>query len=209
MRDSGPTTAQPPNRLTADRRKRLYATAALAGAIGVTVAHIAVAMTNEMDMIVSQISDLSRGDRGIWHSAGLAGFGLAQVLLALGFAGLDDGWLWRLGRIFLAASGLGVCVVAVVFAKADIGQLAGENASDPLSVVACLAGVAMGALQTGWSRISRRMSRLNATCLTVWLLLVPLILLVTDAWLGGYERLVGVTYVTWVGAQAIALLRLS
>ncbi|MEO1573539.1 MAG: DUF998 domain-containing protein [Pseudomonadota bacterium] len=186
---------------------RRYAIVALCGAIGVTVAHIAVARYSGVDMIVRPISGLSRGALGGWHSAGLAGFAVAQVLLALGMAGLDRGWLWRLGRLLLVLAGLGVGGVALYFATADSSQLVGAHANDPLSVVACLVGVAMAALQRGWSRTVRWMGRVNAVCFAGWLLLVPLILLVTDAWLGGYERLVGATYVTWVGAQAIALLK--
>ena len=82
----------------------------------------------------------------------------------------------------------------------DISQatLTGQDANDPLWVVASLIGCAMGALQPGLSRLSRPLGLFTAGCLGVWLWLVPLILLVNDSWLGAYERIVGTVYVTWI-----------
>lgn len=55
------TTAHPANRLTA-----LYAALALAGAIGVTLAHVAVVQRNDIDIIVGPDWGLSRDAFGAW-----------------------------------------------------------------------------------------------------------------------------------------------
>ena len=85
--------------------------------------------------------------------------------------------------------------------------LGAPGANDPLSLVASAVGVAMGALHPGLRQAARWLAVANALCLAVWLLLIPLILLVDASWLGGYERLVGSTYLVWVGVLALGLRR--
>ncbi len=63
------------------------------------------------------------------------------------------------------------------------------------------------AFQPGARRWSAGLGRFNATCLLIWLLLVPLTLLVNPTWLGGYERIVGRTYLIWVFGLAAARIK--
>jgi hypothetical protein len=135
-------------------------------------------------------------------------FGAAQIALAIALAGRDSGRLWPCARMLLAASGATLFFIAQYFTKADPDTLRGPDANDPLWIVASLAGLAMGALQPGFRRVSRWLGVFNGVCLGVWLLLVPLIALVDDTWLGAYERLVGSVYVVWVIGVIVALLLL-
>ncbi|MEM6638962.1 MAG: hypothetical protein AAF610_03585 [Pseudomonadota bacterium] len=191
----------------APRHCRVLGAAALMGTLAVVAGHLIALGADNLDAVTSPISALSRGTSGGWHSAGLLGFALAQIAVSVALRDWDAGWLWRLSGVLTALAGAGVMYVAWYFEAASVEQLYGHRANDPLSIVACLVGVAMGARQLGWVRRSRRMAWINATCLAVWLALVPTIVLVTDAWLGAYERLVGVTYVIWVAAHAMAAIR--
>ncbi|MEO0615617.1 MAG: hypothetical protein AAFY69_05725, partial [Pseudomonadota bacterium] len=58
----------------------------------------------------------------------------------------------------------------------------------------------------GLSRRSRSIGLFSAVCLGLWFLLVPLILLVNESWIGAYERIVGLVYVTWVVGISYAIL---
>lgn len=178
--------------------KRGGAWVGVVGSIAVLTAHVAVVAMDSHGVVVAPISSLSRSDHGHWHSLGLVAFALAQVGTAVALGAVDRGRLWQLGRLLLAVAGAGVLFVAGYFAVADHGQLGGDHANDPLSVLASIVGVSMAALQPGWSRRTRVMAWFNGLCLTVWLALVLALLLVDDSWLGAYERLVGGCYVLWV-----------
>jgi hypothetical protein len=131
------------------------------------------------------------------------------VALALGLSDLDRGRLWPYGRALLAASGAVLFYIAYYFANANPDTLRGPDANDPLWIVASLTGVAMGALQPGFARLSRQLGLFSAFVLGIWLWLVVVILWVDDSWLGAYERIVGTVYVTWVVGVSYELLRRS
>jgi hypothetical protein len=171
------------------------------------ILHCAVLLISGQDAVRDPISELSRHRWGELHTLGLLLFGAAQISLAIALAGRDRGRFWPYGRGLLGASGAGLIFIAYYFATANPDTLRGTDANDPLWVVASLVGLAMGALQPGFKRLSRGLGLFNGVCLGVWLLLVPLILLVDDDWLGAYERLVGAVYVTWVVGMASALVQ--
>jgi hypothetical protein len=162
------------------------------------ILHIIVLMTSGQDAIRTPISQLSRQEAGDLHTLALVLFGAAHFAVALGLRRIDRGRLWPWARIVLVLAGLSVWYITWYFAEADPAALTGPDANDPLWVAACLTGVAMGMLQPGLSRRSQSIGMFSAICLGIWLLLVPLILLVNDSWLGAYERLVGIVYVTWL-----------
>ena len=197
---------------TADPRRALTQLCAIVGflgAAGVTVAHVAALNAGGHDIMATPVSALSRGDAGIVHTLGLCAFALAHISLFVALRDRDHGTLWALGRVLVLAAGVGILGVAAYFALAHASRLMGPEANDPLSAVASVVGIAMAALQRGWARQSRRMGRVNAAILGVWLVLVPLILLVNETWLGAYERLVGITYVVWIASQSLAVLASS
>ncbi|MEM8547303.1 MAG: DUF998 domain-containing protein [Pseudomonadota bacterium] len=175
----------------------------LLAALLTAVLHVAVLLTSDLDPVVSPISELSLQRFGPWQTLGLLLFGLAHVALARGLAGLDPSALWTYARGLLLASGFVLAYIAWDFAPLSAGAVA--STSDPLWIVATLTGLAMGALQPGLARIAPRVSIFSAICLGLWLWLVPTILLVTDAWLGAYERIVGTVYVTWIVGISLAL----
>lgn len=153
------------------------------------------------------ISLLSLGEWGALHSASIALFGVAQLLLATALGGMDRGRFWPYGRALLAASGAFLLYVAYFFASSERDVLAGPEANDPLWVVACLVGFSMGLLQPGLARLSPAMGRCNVAFTVVWLLLIPAILLIGMISIGLYERTVGVIYVLWVAMVSEAARR--
>ncbi len=182
---------------------------ALTGAVLTPVLHLAVLMVNGLDPVASPVSELSRDTWGALHTFELVLFGIAHIALALALAGLDSGRLWPVARGLLVASGVGLVYVAFYFAGAPDGVLYGPDANDPLWIVASLTGFAMGALQPGLSRKSRRLGIFSTVCLGVWLWLIPVVLFVDESWLGAYERLVGIVYVIWLAGVSQSLLRLT
>ena len=172
------------------------------------ILHSLVLFLSGQDAVRDPINALSRGEWGGLQTVGLVSFGIAHLALAVGLRGLDSGRLWPFGRACLSASGATLFYIAYFFSSADPGLLSGPEANDPLWIAACLVGLAMGALQPGLSRLSARLGLFSAICLGVWLWLVPLILMVTDAWIGAYERLVGTVYVIWMIGVSSELLEL-
>ncbi len=171
--------------------------------------HIVVLLVSGQDAVETPISELSRERWGMLHTLELVLFGAAHVALAIGLRGLDHGRLWPYGRLLLVASGGVLIYIAYFFSTADDTTLRGPEANDPLWVVATLTGIAMGALQPGLSRLSQQLGIFSAICLGIWLWLIPLILFVTDSWLGAYERIVGLVYVTWMMGLTLGLMRLG
>jgi hypothetical protein len=171
--------------------------------------HCVVLLAAGQDAVSDPVSELSRHAWGVLHTLGLVLFGIAHVALAIALGGLDRGRLWPYGRALLGASGATLFFIAYYFMNAEPETLSGPGANDPLWVVASLAGLAMGALQPGLSRLSRHLGLFSAVCLGIWLWLVPVILLVDDTWMGAYERLVGLVYVLWVFGLSTALLQVS
>ena len=171
------------------------------------IMHWAVLLISGQDAVRDPISELSRHEWGGLHTLGLVLFGAAQVALVVALAGLERGRAWRYGRMLLSASGAALFFIAYYFASADPETLYGPEANDPLWLVASLVGLAMGAFQPGFNRLSRALGLFSGACLGGWLMLVPLIVLVDDTWLGAYERLVGAVYVAWIVGVASALLR--
>ena len=171
--------------------------------------HIIVLLISGQDAVSTPISELSRERWGILHTLELVLFGSAHVALAMGLKGLDHGRLWPYGRLLLVASGGVLVYIAYFFSTADDATLHGPSANDPLWMVATLTGIAMGALQPGLSRLSQQLGIFSAICLGIWLWLIPLILFVTDSWIGAYERIVGLVYVTWMMGLTLGLLRLD
>lgn len=160
--------------------------------------HVLALVANSAATAADPISILSQGSWGALHTLSIVIFGVAQVMLAVAMAGMDAGRFWPYGRVLLAASGASLFYVAYFFAAADPAVLQGPGANDPLWVVACLVGFAMGTLQPGLARLAVWLGRFNLALLMVWLLLIPAILLIGVISLGAYERTVGAVYVIWV-----------
>lgn len=171
--------------------------------------HAVALLLSGQDAVATPISALSRPPWGTLHTLGLVLFSASHVALAVGLTGLDSGRLWPYGRWLLVASGGVLLYIAYFFSAADVDTLTGPAANDPLWIVATLTGIAMGALQPGLSRLSRRLGMFSAICLGVWLWLVVLILFVNDGWIGAYERIVGAVYVTWMVGLILGLIRLD
>ena len=172
------------------------------------ILHAIVLILSGQNAIRDPINALSRGEWGAVQTVGLVSFGVAHIALAVALRGLDSGRLWPFGRACLSASGAALFYIAYFFSTADSALLTGPSANDPLWIAACLVGLAMGALQPGLSRLSARLGLFSAVCLGLWIWFVPLILLVTDAWIGAYERLVGILYVVWMIGVSSELLQL-
>jgi len=173
----------------------------------VPVAHVAVLIANGQDPVPTPVSALSRGAFAWLQTGALVLFGAAHVALAVALGGLDRGRLWPWARGLLVAAGLGNVYLAWYFVTASEATLYGPGADDPLWVIATLTGIAMGAAQPGLARQAKGLSAFTLVTLGAWLWLVPTILLVNDSWLGLYERIVGVVYVTWLGGVSYGLLR--
>lgn len=182
---------------------------ALIASAATPILHCVVLLLSGQDAVRDPISELSRHSWGGLHTSGLLLFGAAHMALAAALGGLDRGRLWPYGRALLGASGATLFFIAYYFMNADPNTLSGPDANDPLWLVASLVGLAMGALQPGFSRLSRQLGLFSAACLGIWLWLVPVILFVDDTWLGAYERIVGTVYVTWMIGVTSALLPLS
>lgn len=179
---------------------------ALFGSLAVALLHVVVLIVTGQDPVSTPISQLSRYELGFLHTSGLVLFGGAHIALAIALAGLDHGKFWPIARAVLAASGIALFYVAYYFATFSQQILSASGANDPLWIVASLTGIAMGVLQPGLSRLSSQLGLFSALCLGIWLLLVPLILLVNDQWLGAYERIVGCVYVVWMAGISSKLL---
>ncbi len=171
--------------------------------------HILVLLVSGQDAMTTPVSELSRQAWGVLHTVGLVLFSAAHFALAAGLSGLDRGRLWPYGRALLACSGAVLIYIAYFFSAAEAEQLRGPEANDPLWIVATLTGIAMGVLQPGLSRLSRPLGLFSAFCLGIWLWLIPVILLVTDSWIGAYERIVGIVYVVWMMGMSLGLAQLA
>ncbi|MEO0576747.1 MAG: DUF998 domain-containing protein [Pseudomonadota bacterium] len=182
---------------------------ALFGSLAVALLHMVVLVATGQDPVATPISQLSRYELGAVHTAGLLLFGAAHIALAVGLGRLDHGRMWPIARAVLAASGIALFYVAYYFATVSQETLTAAGANDPLWIVASLTGIAMGVLQPGLSRLSPQLGLFSALCLGIWLLLVPLILLVNEQWLGAYERIVGCVYVVWMAGISSKLLFLT
>ncbi|MEL7310798.1 MAG: hypothetical protein AAFN07_04765 [Pseudomonadota bacterium] len=139
---------------------------------------------------------------GALNSLGIVMFGTAHLALAKAMHGKDHGQLWPIARTLLCASGVVLFYVAYYFESLEPFA---TDTNDPLWMVASLTGLAMGAAQPGLSRRSPRTGLFSTICLGLWLWLVPLAFFVNASWIGAYERLVGIIYLTWVGGIAIAI----
>lgn len=171
------------------------------------VIHLALVLITGQNPIVTPISELSRHRLGALHTLGLSLFGGAHIALALALRGLDSGRLWFAARVLLVTAGVGLIYVAIDFALATAERISAPDAHLGLWIVASLTGVAMGALQPGLSRQARVLGVFSAFCLGVWLWMIPVFLFVDEHWIGGYQRVVGGIYVSWLMGVVVALLR--
>ena len=182
---------------------------ALIASAAMPILHSLVLVLSGQDAVSDPISELSRRAWGELHTLGLLLFGAAHIALAVSLGGLDRGRLWPYGRVLLCAGGATLFYIAFYFMSADTNTLRAADANDPLWMVASLVGLAMGALQPGFSRLSRSLGLFSVVCLGIWLWLVPVIVFVDDSWLGAYERIVGTVYVTWMIGVTSAILKLG
>ena len=161
-----------------------------------------VLYSGNLNSISTPISALAQTRLGVLNSLGIVMFGTAHLALAKAMQQLDHGRLWPVARVLLCLSGVTLFYVAFYFESLDASA---TDTNDPLWIVASLTGLAMGASQPGLSRIAPRVGLFCTLCLGLWLWLVPLAFFVTPSWIGGYERLVGIIYLIWVGGIAISL----
>jgi len=190
-----------------DGQRRRWLQLALLGALLAPVAHVVVLIVNGQNPIPTPISRLSREGLAWLQTGALVLFGVAHVALAIALGGLDRGRLWPIARGLLAAAGIGNAYLAVYFVNASDAVLYGPGANDPLWVIASLTGLAMGAVLPGLARQVRLLGAFTLLTLGVWLWLVPTIFLVTESWLGLYERIVGAVYVIWIAGVSWGLIR--
>jgi len=161
------------------------------------IAHVSALILSELSARSTPISQLSRGDYGTVHTIGLLSLALAWGVLIRPLWQLDTARLWRLGCTLLVASIGALIYVAYYFATADDATLFGEQANDPLSVLASALGVAMGAMQPALKQLNRLAAQVNLTILILWLALIPVIPFLETQWLGAYERTVGILMLVW------------
>ena len=177
---------------------------ALASTAATLVIHLVVLAVNSFSPVATPVSELSRHQWGVLQTIGLVAFGVAHIALAVALGGMDRGRLWPVARALLVAAGVGLVYVAYDFASGASGE---PSSSLGLWIVASLTGAAMGASQPGLSRLVRPVGIFSAVCLGLWLWMVPVFLLVDDAWRGGYERMVGGIYIVWLAGVAFGLMR--
>ena len=182
---------------------------ALVTSVWTLLFHLVVLGATGQNPVATPISEMSRQQWGGLHTFLLILFGGAHLALVIALSGMDRGWLWQIARGLLAASGLGLVYLAYYFYSASDATLNGSYAEAPLWVVASLTGLAMGALQPGLARVSHRVGVFSGICLGLWLWMMPLFFVVSDAWVGGYQRLVGAIYITWVIGVLLGLIRRS
>lgn len=179
---------------------------AIAGCAAMLLAHVVALQIDGGDAIGTPISQLSRGDGGAIHTAGLLLFGLAHFALSIALSAQRPGGpMWRWGTRLLIVEGLLVVAVSFYFRFAPASLLAGPYANAPLWLLACVTGLGMGLLAIGLLRMGRGVGVFNLVCLVVWIALMPLFLWVDATWLGAYERLVGSSLIVWVAGLALAL----
>ncbi len=159
--------------------------------------HVAALLTSGLDAAASPISQLSRVVNPWIHSTGLCALALAWVAIGGALWSREAGRLWKAGCALVLASAAALLYIAYYFATAPDAVLFGPDANDPLSVLASLLGVAMGALQPGLKRASAGIARLNLVILTIWIGLVPVIPFLNPEVLGAYERVVGTLMLLW------------
>jgi hypothetical protein len=179
---------------------------ALAGSVLTPILHLLVLAVNGQDPVTTPVSELSRHRWAGLQTFALTMFGFAHLSLAVAMGGRDHGRFWPVARALLIASGAGLVYVAIHFATASGDTLRSPAANDPLWVVACLTGLAMGALQPGLARQSRGLGLFSTVCLGAWLWLVPVIFWVDAGWVGAYERMVGSVYVLWMVGVSYGLI---
>ncbi len=185
----------------------MWSKIALVAAIATPILHCIVLVLSNQNAISDPISELSRSTSGGLQTLGLILFGIAHVAVAIELGGRDRGRLWPIGRGLIFASSALLFYVAFYFVSADAETLRGPAGNDLLWIVATLIGLSMGALQPGLSRLSRGLGLFSAVCLGLWLWLALLALFVDSSWLGLYERMVGIVYVTWIAGVAAGLLK--
>ena len=191
-----------------NRLRRPALILALVGALLTPVLHGIVLIASQQAPLATPISALTQTPLGNLALLALLLFGGAQLLVGLALGMLDHGRLWPAARILVKGCGIAVWGLAYHFDQLPSGA-AGANSSDPLWIVASLVGFAMGCLIPGLRRIAPRLGRFNLACLIAWVLLIPLAGLMGDGLIGGYERLVGLIYVSWIVGLCMGLLSLG
>lgn len=177
----------------------------VAGVLFMLLAHLTALWMSGGSAAATPISQLSRGDGALVHTAGLLVLAVIHPLLArLLWPGAPGSTLWRTGCVLMVLNTALLCFIAGYFAWAPDARLIGPDANDPLAVFASSVGVVMGCLQPALSRRAPRCAWLNALLLVLWLALVPVIPFIQDGWLGAYERSVGVLLLLWLALLALA-----
>lgn len=167
-------------------------------------AHLIALFMSGSGAVSSPISQLSRGAGAPAHTLGLVLLAMSQPALAtLLWRSGGASRLWRTGCILLALNSIVLLCIAVYFLRASDAQLLGPDANDPLAVLASNVGIVMGFLQPGLRRLSRTAARINGSLFLLWLALIPIIPLVSDDWLGAYERTVGAILLVWIAAMTL------
>ncbi len=189
-----------------DKNRSVWLQFALFCSVLTLLIHLALVLLTDLNPIATPIRELSRHRLGALHTLGLSLFGGAHIALALALHGMDAGRLWSAARLLLVTAGVGLIYVALDFAAAPSCTRALPCGDAGLWIVASLTGIAMGAMQPGLSRQSRRLGVFSAICLGLWLWMVPVFLFVDELWVGAYQRAVGGIYVGWLSAVAVGLL---
>lgn len=182
---------------------------ALVGSILTLLLHLIVLAVTGQNPLVTPISELSRNQWGALHTVGLSLFGCAHIALAVALAGMDRGRLWPISRVLLVIGGAGMFYLAYYFISASDAVLSSPDADTPLWIVSSLTGIAMGTLQPGLARQTRRLGIFTTVCLGLFLWMVPVLFFIGDNWIGAHERILGSIYIVWMAGVSYGLIRES
>ena len=183
--------------------RAIAATLVLLGCAGVVAAHLTVLLASGQSALSTPIGELSRGTDGGLHGLGLLAFAAANLALVVVLHSRRTAWPRRAAQLLLAVDAVLLLHLARHFASASEERLQEGGVNDPLVIIACVVGLAMGLLVPSLMKRTPRAGLWNIVCLALWIALFPLALFVDGGWIGAYERFVGGVFVLWMAGLAV------
>lgn len=179
--------------------------AILACCLATVSAHAITLNLSADDWLATPVAGLSQARWAPVQSLGLLLFALAHLILALSVSKTVFGRQHRLMQVLLliVAAFLAEATFAFIAQGASLSGMGANNWR--LIVIACLVGLIMALIWYRAAQVNPVLWRFNLVCTVVWMAMAPVGALVSDGWVGGYERLIAMIYVIWIAG--ITLLR--
>lgn len=190
---------------------RGMAAIAIFGALALVAGNVVgSAMVPDHDWVSDTVSDLAAGKYEIIQDVALYGFAGTLAALAMGSAHLHGG-SWRWSVLSIALMLLAVCVI-IIGARNEYGDGDSEGIVVHIYIVYAMGVLFVGAFVLAaltFSEISKWFSRLSWGAAVFWAVGAPVFFMMSTAYDGAWERLLGLVTIVWSVALARVLWRVA